>query len=190
MKKKNTNKKSKESKNKDLKSQLNSKYQEIYKNLKVAVITISDRVFNKLMEDENYLLIKSLLKEYNIEISYYSVVPDEMDMIENELRKCVGLGHDLVLTNGGTGFGPRDVTPEATKKVIIKETPGISELMRYNGFINTPKAALSRAVSGIAEKTLIINLPGTPKGVKESLEAVLSIIPHAYDMINQLSAKH
>lgn len=166
------------------------KYKEIYKNLKVAVITISDRVYNKVMEDENYLLIKGILEEYNIGILYYAVVPDDIDMIVNELRGCIDKSIDLVLTNGGTGFGPRDVTPEATKKIIAKETPGINELMRYEGFKRTIKAALSRATSGIADKTLIINLPGTPNGVKESLLAVLPIIPHAYDMINQLSSKH
>lgn len=166
------------------------KYESIYNSLKVGVITVSDRVYNKLMEDENYLTIKKILEDTGIKISYYSVVPDELELIEKELKYLVEKEFDLVLTNGGTGFGPRDLTPEATKKVITKETPGISELMRYEGFKNTPKAALSRAISGIANKTLIINLPGTPKGVKESLTAIIPILPHAYEMINQLSARH
>ena len=166
------------------------KYKDVYKSLRVGVITVSDRVYNKLMEDENYGLIKGILEEVGISVSYYSVVPDELELIEGELRKLVQEQFDLVLTNGGTGFSPKDLTPEATKKVITKETPGITELMRYEGFKNTPKAALSRATSGIANKTLIINLPGTPKGVKECLTAVIPILPHAYEMINQLSVRH
>ena len=115
---------------------------------------------------------------------YYKIIPDEMDLICEELIfMCDELKLDLVLTNGGTGFAKRDVTPEATLKVIQKETPGIPEAMRQMSLSITPKAMLSRAAAGIRNSTLIINLPGSPKGAVENLSFVLSALPHGIEIL-------
>ncbi|MFA6759235.1 MAG: MogA/MoaB family molybdenum cofactor biosynthesis protein, partial [Bacteroidales bacterium] len=119
---------------------------------------------------------------YNAE--YYKIIPDEMDLICEELIfMCDELKLDLVLTNGGTGFAKRDVTPEATLKVIQRETPGIPEAMRQMSLSITPKAMLSRAAAGIRNSTLIINLPGSPKGATENLSFILSALPHGIEIL-------
>lgn len=119
------------------------------------------------------------------EVKKYAVVPDEMkDITETLIFMCDEIKSDVVFTTGGTGFAPRDITPEATKAAIEREAPGISEAIRYESLKITPKAMLSRAVSGIRGKTLIINLPGSPKAVKESLEAVLPVLSHAVETLS------
>lgn len=115
----------------------------------------------------------------------YIVVPDEKEEIEKALvYLCDDVKADVVLTTGGTGFAPRDITPEATKAVIERKAPGISEAIRMKSLQITPKAMLSRAVSGIRGKSLIINLPGSPKAVRESLEFVLPVLPHAVEVLS------
>lgn len=115
----------------------------------------------------------------------YLIVPDEKEEIEKALiYLCDDVKADVVLTTGGTGFAPRDITPEATKAVIEREAPGIAEAIRIKSLQITPKAMLSRAVSGIRGKSLIINLPGSPKAVKESLEFVLPVLPHAVEVLS------
>lgn len=151
------------------------------KKYRVAIITVSDKGSKGEREDKSGKVIEELLKSM-AEIVYYSIIPDEKEAIKKELMANVDKV-DLILTNGGTGLHPRDVTPDATLEVIDKEVPGIAEVMRMEGFKKTKQAILSRAVAGIKGKTLIVNLPGSPKAVKESLEVILESLPHAIDKI-------
>lgn len=152
---------------------------------KVAVLTISDRCSRKEREDLSGKIIIDLIKGINGEVIKYDIVPDEIDLIEERLLfYCDNLMADFVFTTGGTGFGPRDVTPEATKAVSEKIIPGIPELMRLKGLEKTKNAVLSRGISVIRKSSIIINLPGSPKAVKESLAVILDVIPHAFDMLN------
>lgn len=154
--------------------------------IKVAIITISDSRNKK--RDLSGRVISGMLNKDIFTVVSYEVVPDELERIKNEIVRCCDkVEVDLLLTTGGTGVGPRDVTPEATNEVIDKKIPGIPELIRIQGAKETERAFLSRAVSGIRKNTLIINLPGSPKGVKESLGAVVNIIIHAIDMIRSKS---
>lgn len=149
-----------------------------------SVVCISDRCSAGLCQDKSGQLIIELVSELG-KTAEYIVVPDEKAEIEKALiYLCDDVKADVVFTTGGTGFAPRDVTPEATKAVIEREAPGIAEGIRQKSMEITPKAMLSRAVSGIRKSTLIINLPGSPKAVRESLEFVLPIIPHAVEVLS------
>jgi len=151
---------------------------------KVAVLTISDKCSKGEREDESGRIIQELVKNLPGEVIKYEIIPDELDMIKEKLRSfCDDLKVDLVLTDGGTGFTSRDFTPEATKEVIEREVPGIPEAMRTECLKFTKRAMLSRAVAGIRKRTLIVNLPGSPRGAKEFLEAILECLPHGLDMI-------
>ncbi len=152
--------------------------------IKVGILTISDKGARGEREDQSGKLIEEIVKKIEGEIKYYQIIPDEKDIIQDELIKAVdGLHLDLILTTGGTGLGKRDVTPEATLAVIEKEVPGISEIIRSESFKQTNRAILSRGVAGIRKESLIINLPGSPKGVKESLEIILEALPHGIEII-------
>ncbi len=134
--------------------------------------------------DTSVTEIRALLASGPFHEVDYQIVPDEQALIRAKLRLWADSGTvDLILTTGGTGLAPRDRTPEATREVIEREVPGLAELMRFSGVQKTRKAALSRGVCGVRQRTLIVNLPGSPKGAKESLEAVLDILPHAVDTI-------
>lgn len=151
---------------------------------KVAVLTISDKCSKGQRQDESGKIIQELIKNLPGEVVKYEIIPDEQEMIKQKLIEYSdNLKVDLVLTDGGTGFTARDVTPEATKAVIEKEVPGIPEVMRVECLKFSKRAMLSRAISGIRGKTLIINLPGSSKGAKESLEAILDTLSHGLDMI-------
>ncbi|KGM92979.1 MogA/MoaB family molybdenum cofactor biosynthesis protein [Clostridium botulinum] len=152
--------------------------------IKVAILTISDKGSKGERVDTTGAALKELLEKEEYKIEYYKVIPDEMDEIIEELIKASdNLKVDLILTNGGTGFSKRDITPEATLKVIKKEVPGIPEAMRLNSLKITPKAMLSRGVSGIRNSTLIINLPGSPKGAVENIQVVLPALKHGIEIL-------
>ena len=150
-----------------------------------AVITVSDKGSRGERIDKSGPLLCSMLAEHDWEVVYTSMVPDEPDQIQAELIHCADeLGVDLVLTTGGTGFAPRDNTPEATMAVVDRPTPGIPEAMRAASMRITSKACLSRAAAGIRRQTLIVNLPGSEKAASENLESVIDPIRHGIDMIH------
>lgn len=150
----------------------------------VAVLTISDKCSNGQREDKSGKIVQELIKGLPGEVVKYEIIPDEPALIKEKLiNYCDNLKVALVLTDGGTGFTERDFTPEATKEVIEREVPGIPEAMRVECLKLTKRAMLSRAVAGIRGKTLIVNLPGSSRGAKESLEAILEGLPHGLDMI-------
>ena len=154
---------------------------EVYR---VAVLTISDKCSKGEREDESGKIIQDLAKDLPGEIVTYEVIPDEPEMIKERLTHyCDKLKVDLILTNGGTGFTPRDLTPEATKEVIEREVPGIPEAMRTECLSLTKRAMLSRGIAGLRGKTLIVNLPGSTRGAKESMEAILEGLSHGLDMV-------
>ncbi len=152
--------------------------------IRVGILTVSDRSAQGERVDTTQEAIREVLKEGPFEVAAYEVVPDEPAQIRRVLRLWADqLGLELILTNGGTGLAPRDHTPEATREVLDKEAPGLAELMRLEGLKKTPMAALSRGVVGVRAKSLIVNLPGSPKGAAESLAALLPVIPHALETI-------
>jgi len=151
---------------------------------KFAVLTISDRCSSGESKDASGAIIVDIVKNIGGENTRYDMVPDEVDLIKEKLLLyCDKLKIDIVFTTGGTGLGPRDVTPEATREISQKIIPGISELIRSEGSKKTKNAALSRGISAIRWKSIIVNLPGSPKGVRESLLAILGIMPHVLEMI-------
>ena len=150
-----------------------------------AVLTVSDRSFRGERSDEGGPLVAEILKNAGYAVITATIVPDEQAQIEEKLREISDTGTvQLLVTTGGTGFAPRDVTPEATLAVCDRLTPGIPEAMRYASMQVTSRAMLSRAQAGIRKGTLIINLPGSPKAAKENLEAVLPALSHGLEMLS------
>ncbi len=152
--------------------------------MKVAVLTASDKGARGEREDRSAEVIREMVSQIGGEVVAYDVVPDEKELLKKKLLEYADArGLDLVLTTGGTGLSPRDVTPEATLEVIERQIPGIPEAMRLKGLDKTPHAMLSRAVAGSRGRTLIVNLPGSPQAVRENLEVVLPAIPHAVEIL-------
>jgi len=150
----------------------------------VAIITISDKGSRGEREDLSGPAIKELIIPLPAQVQFYEVIPDEAESISATLKDCSDkLNCDLIITTGGTGVGPRDVTPEATRAVIDREIPGMAEVMRMESLKKTPHAMISRAVVGTRGQSLIVNLPGSPKAVKENLSALLPALSHAIDKI-------
>jgi molybdopterin adenylyltransferase len=149
-----------------------------------SILTVSDRGSAGLREDSSGAAIREILAATGIGFVDYVMVPDERDVISAALIRLCGRGVNLILTTGGTGLAPRDVTPEATLDVIERQVPGIPEAMRAQTLAITPWAMLSRAVAGVRGRCLIINLPGSPKAVRECLEVLLPVLDHALQTLS------
>lgn len=151
---------------------------------RVAILTVSDKGARGRREDLSGRTLEETVSHLGWRVEARDIVPDEPPAIEERLRYyCDQLRVDLVLTTGGTGLSPRDVTPEATRRVLEKDAPGFAEAMRAASLRKTPHAMLSRGVSGIRGSTLIVNLPGSPQGAKENLEVILPALPHGLEKL-------
>ena len=152
--------------------------------MRVAIITLSDSGYAGQREDRSGPVIRELAETVGYEIVHTVLLPDGIEPLASELRRlCDEDMADLVLTTGGTGFSPTDLTPEATLSVVERPAPGIAEAMRYNSLQITPRAMLSRAAAGIRKRTLIVNLPGSPKAVRECLEFILPSLGHGLEIL-------
>jgi molybdopterin adenylyltransferase len=149
-----------------------------------AIVTVSDSVSGGTREDRSGARLRERAEALGWAVRAQEVVPDEVDQIANALRRLADSGQvSLILTTGGTGVALRDVTPEAARTVIEREIPGLGEMMRAEGRKFTPLAALSRSLAGVRGRTLIVSLPGSPKGAVESLDAIAKLVPHIIDLI-------
>ncbi|MDP6495376.1 MAG: MogA/MoaB family molybdenum cofactor biosynthesis protein [Dehalococcoidia bacterium] len=152
----------------------------------LGVLTSSDMGSVGQREDTSGQAIKEIFLDLGFSLARYEVVPDEKEVIATKLVEWADSGEvDLVITTGGTGLGPRDITPEATQSIIHRQVPGISEAMRQSGLHHTPMAMLSRGISGLRGNCLIVNLPGSPRAVKECLEVAVEAIPHALETLTK-----
>jgi len=159
--------------------------------LTIGILTISDKGARGQRYDESGQTIRDIFSDLGSDIASYEIVPDEMDIIRQKLAEWADNKEaDVIITTGGTGLGERDVTPEATIAVLDRVVPGLAEAMRAGSLNKTPMAMLSRATAGVRGKCLIINLPGSPKAVRECLEVVLPAIPHAVDIIKGVVTEH
>jgi molybdenum cofactor synthesis domain-containing protein len=157
--------------------------------MKVGILTVSDKGARGEREDRSGPAIREMIEAAGGEVARAKIVPDDQAEIRAALIAWSDEGLDLILTTGGTGFSPRDWTPEATKSVLERETPGLPEAMRRAGAEKTPTAMLSRAAAGIRGSTLIVNLPGSEKAVRESLAAILPALPHGVDILKGAAAE-
>ncbi len=150
----------------------------------LGILTISDKGSQGERADESNIVIREVLGAYDVQVVKYGIVPDEAELISAKIVEWADKESiDLILTTGGTGLSPRDVTPEATLAVLDRSAPGFVEAMRAESLKKTAKAMLSRAVAGIRGGSLIINLPGSPRAVRECLEVILPVLPHAIEVL-------
>ncbi len=159
--------------------------------MNLGILTISDKGWRGQRSDESGKVIRNSPLVLDNNVVKYEVIPDEADIIANKLVEWADEGNlDIILTTGGTGLGPRDVTPEATLSIVDKVVPGFTEAMRTTAFSATPFAILSRAVAGVRGKCLIINLPGSPKAVRECLEIISPTLTHAVEILSGEITEH
>jgi len=157
----------------------------------LGIVTISDKAWQGKRSDKSGPAIRESFSTVDCQVVKYEVIPDEMDIIAQKLAQWADEGSvDVIITTGGTGLAPRDVTPEATLSIVDKVVPGLAEMMRAQSFPVTPHSMLSRAVAGIRKRCLIINLPGSPKAVRECLEIILPVLPHAVEVIKGEVTEH
>jgi molybdenum cofactor synthesis domain-containing protein len=159
--------------------------------LRFAILTVSDRSSRGERPDTSGPVLAELVQSQGWQVLKQEIVPDEMDAIQEILQNWADAdAADIIITTGGTGFAPRDITPEATRRVVERLTPGLDEAMRAASLRVTPHAMLSRAISGVRKSTLIINLPGSPKGATENLQVVIPALEHAVKLLRDQDAGH
>ncbi len=159
--------------------------------IKVGILTVSTSGARGTRADTSGDAIRELVATIGGQVDAYEIIPDDRSLIAATLRAWADeRGLDLVVTTGGTGISPTDVTPEATRDVLEKELPGLGEAMRQVSLAKTPRAILSRAIAGTRGRTLIVNLPGSPKGVRECLDVVLPVLPHAVEILQDRPTDH
>jgi molybdenum cofactor synthesis domain-containing protein len=159
--------------------------------LRARILVLSDGAARGERQDQSGPAVQKLLEAHGWQVASIEILPDDLEAIRRRLEALTDAADcDAVVTSGGTGVGPRDVTPEATRAILEKEIPGLAELMRAEGFKKTRRAALSRGVVGVRKAQLIVNLPGSPRGARESLESILDLLPHVVDLIQGRTVHH
>jgi molybdopterin adenylyltransferase len=159
--------------------------------LRAHILILSDASSRGERADLSGPAVRALLEASGWQVAAIEILADDLDIIRQRLEALTDAEDcDVVVTAGGTGVGPRDVTPEATRAIIEKEIPGLAELMRAEGFKKTRRAALSRGIVGVRKGKLIVNLPGSPRGAQESIESILDLLPHVVDLIQGRTAHH
>lgn len=159
--------------------------------IRVGVLTISDRCSRGERTDESGPAVKAALPKEGFVVALEAIVPDDRRVIAQTLKRwCDEYGCDVILTTGGTGFSPRDVTPEATRKVLERDAPNISQFLLWESLKQTPFAALSRGTAGVRGATLIVNLPGSPSGAKDNTASLVPLLPHAVDVLRVRETGH